>query len=177
MFCPQCGLQQVTEDARFCSRCGLPLSEVSGVLARRATPEALPEPAPPQQKQISRRRRGLKQGAYMVLAMALLGFLFAVTNADEDSALTIVMLGLLAAFLRMLYALVFQREKRPREAAPVVPAEALYQPPPPVMFPPVPTNPVPASRSRYNTGEIPAEPPSVTEHTTRQLEQEHEHGR
>ena len=175
MFCPQCGLQQATEDARFCSRCGLPLSEVSGVLARRGEPEAPQEPEPAQKKPVSRRRRGLKQGGYMILFLIFLAFLFAITNAEEDSAITIIVIGLMIAVLRMLYAIVFQREKKPREAAPVAPVQPLYQAPPPQALPPsVNTSPVPAPRSRYNTGEIPAEPPSVTEHTTRHLDQERE---
>jgi hypothetical protein len=33
MHCPRCGQQQVSEDIKFCSRCGFPLSLVSEVLA------------------------------------------------------------------------------------------------------------------------------------------------
>lgn len=33
MFCPQCGHQQVTDETRFCSRCGLPLSLVTDLVA------------------------------------------------------------------------------------------------------------------------------------------------
>ena len=32
MFCPQCGHQQVSNDIRFCSRCGLPFGLVSDLL-------------------------------------------------------------------------------------------------------------------------------------------------
>jgi hypothetical protein len=32
MFCPQCGHQQVSNDTRFCSRCGLPLGLVTDLL-------------------------------------------------------------------------------------------------------------------------------------------------
>ena len=34
MHCPRCGQQQVSEDIKFCSRCGLPLGVVSEVLAQ-----------------------------------------------------------------------------------------------------------------------------------------------
>lgn len=34
MHCPRCGQQQVSEDIKFCSRCGFPLSLVSEILAR-----------------------------------------------------------------------------------------------------------------------------------------------
>jgi hypothetical protein len=33
MFCPRCGHQQSSEMLRFCSRCGLPMEEVSDALA------------------------------------------------------------------------------------------------------------------------------------------------
>jgi len=33
MFCPQCGHRQVSNDMRFCSRCGLPLDLVTDLLA------------------------------------------------------------------------------------------------------------------------------------------------
>ena len=34
MFCPQCGQQQVSEEIKFCSRCGLPLGVVSEVVGQ-----------------------------------------------------------------------------------------------------------------------------------------------
>src|SRR5512141_1778209 len=33
MHCPSCGQQQVSEDIKFCSRCGFPLGLVSEILA------------------------------------------------------------------------------------------------------------------------------------------------
>src|SRR5215213_5239671 len=33
MHCPRCGQQQVSEDIKFCSRCGFPLGLVSEILA------------------------------------------------------------------------------------------------------------------------------------------------
>lgn len=33
MHCPRCGQQQVSQETRFCARCGLPLEVIAGVLA------------------------------------------------------------------------------------------------------------------------------------------------
>ena len=33
MFCPRCGHEQVSNETRFCSRCGLPLGLVTGLVA------------------------------------------------------------------------------------------------------------------------------------------------
>ena len=32
MFCPRCGHEQVSDETRFCSRCGLPLGLVTGLV-------------------------------------------------------------------------------------------------------------------------------------------------
>lgn len=176
MYCPQCGQAQLSEDVRFCSQCGFPLTEVIGLLTRGGTPAFAPEQASPRDdappKYVSPRKRGLKQSAYIVLAAFVLLFFMAVANADGDAVATIFMLWLVAAFLRMLYALVFQRGK-PRQPAPAPvgpPPNQLYAPPGHAA-PRAPTNPVAVPRTRFDTGEI-VEPPSVTEHTTRHLEQE-----
>lgn len=36
MFCPQCGHQQVSDEMRFCSRCGLPLGLVTDLVGNRS---------------------------------------------------------------------------------------------------------------------------------------------
>ncbi len=33
MYCPNCSQQQISEETKFCSRCGLPLGLVSEILA------------------------------------------------------------------------------------------------------------------------------------------------
>ena len=73
MFCPQCGQQQASDAARFCSRCGFQLAAVSGLLAtggRGAAPEPLFEavPAPPSPK-----RKGVQLGGKLMLSGMFLG--------------------------------------------------------------------------------------------------------
>ena len=160
MFCPQCGQEQLSDEVRFCSRCGFALTEVTGLLARRGVPEVP-----------SARRRGLKQGAFIIAATLGLILLLAATNADGDAAIVFATLGFMAGILRMLYALVFQRQKgRQSLAAPVTPP-AVPVPMPREALPPAYTPPAAPQRGRFDTGEI-VQPPSVTEHTTRHLQQE-----
>jgi hypothetical protein len=156
LYCPRCGQKQASGEIRFCSRCGFALTEVTGLLARGGAPEE-PTQAP------SARRRGLKQAAYIFVAVVGLLILMAATNADEVTALVIAIFGFAAAALRALYALIFQRCK-PRKALSAPEWQQLS---------PAPTNPVAVPRVRFDTGEI-VEPPSVTEHTTRHLEAEPE---
>ena len=181
MFCPQCGQQQVTGVIRFCSRCGFPLDGViqllssGGIIPSYRTSD---EPAP-----ISPRKRGVKQGGLLLLSGAVLVPILAMFASFAGSSTFLEILAALAAIicfiggpLRMLYAGVFE-EGAPRPVRPYGPpmpmhvpqqfgphGQAPALPPPPVRSPG-------AWRRRPNTAEL-ANPPSVTENTTRLLEKE-----
>src|SRR5215204_3732334 len=65
MHCPKCGQQQISEETRFCSRCGLLLTGIAEVIARNGIVE------PPKTSIVgnadSPKRRGIKQGAFLFL--------------------------------------------------------------------------------------------------------------
>src|SRR5215510_7820817 len=70
MFCPRCGQQQATDSMRFCSRCGF---SMDGVMHLPAHGGMLPVyQGEPGEKQVSPRRRGVKQGAMLMLLGALI---------------------------------------------------------------------------------------------------------
>lgn len=176
MFCPQCGQQQASDAARFCSRCGFQLGAVSGLLATGGVgPEILTEavPAPP-----SPRRKGAQLGGKlllsgMFLAPALAALSDIVGVNDEIALLGVIVM--MAGFFRLLYALLFedgpyrrqlqrqptfvpqQQFAPPREASALPPAQGMpargYVPP------------------RADTSDL-AYRPSVTEGTTRLLDRE-----
>src|SRR3982074_495010 len=84
MYCPQCGQQQATDSMRFCSRCGFPLEGSMVLLAHGGMiPQYQPAPGA---NQISPRRRGVKQGALLLLLGAVLvpslGVLYGWTNIE-----------------------------------------------------------------------------------------------
>jgi len=180
MFCPQCGQQQVTGVIRFCSRCGFPLDGViqllssGGVLpAYRASDEPV---------QISPRRKGVKQGMLLFLLGVLIVPILAMF-ASFSSAVFPQMLAILAAIicfvggpLRMFYAAVFE-EGAPKPIRPYgpplhmhTPQQFIPQAPTPAL-PPPPARQPPSWRTRPTTAEL-ANPPSVTENTTRLLDKE-----
>jgi zinc-ribbon domain len=111
MYCPSCGQQQLSSELRFCSKCGMPLTGVTEVLANGGM---LPIIAQPQNfaKITSPRKRGLKQGGIMML----LGVFFVpmlailVESADGPEALIALtaVFFFVGGFLRMLYAAIFQ---------------------------------------------------------------------
>ena len=181
MFCPQCGQQQVTGVIRFCSRCGFPLDGVAQLLNNGGLVPVYRNPDEP--VQISPRRKGVKQGGVLLLSGAvivpILGMFASFTNAAflEILAALAAIICFIGGPLRMLYAAVFE-EGAPQPFRP-------YGPPPtpmpvhpqqfgsPVQRPALTPPPARAQGSwrRPNTAEL-ANPPSVTENTTRLLDKE-----
>ncbi len=70
MYCPKCSQQQVSEDLRYCSRCGFPLTGVALVLNNDGLiPQLAAQNIP--------RRRGnmIKEGLILTLASWLVALL------------------------------------------------------------------------------------------------------
>ena len=188
MFCPQCGQQQATGVIRFCSRCGFPLD---GVIQLLGNGGMLPvyrgsdEPVP-----ISPRRKGVKQGGVLLLSGAVIVPILGILASFGNSAFLEILLGLAAVIcfvggpLRMLYAAVFEEPAPkpipaygPPAHMPAHMSNHMYAPQqfaPPVhnhALPPPPARTPSSWRPRPNTAEL-ANPPSVTENTTRLLDKE-----
>jgi len=176
MYCPQCGQQQNSEETRFCSRCGFPLSGVIGLLAGGGVPAI--SDASASQGKLSPRRRGYRQGLLMLFIGAILtpilGVLSNVGMPDIFIALSAIIF-FWGGIIRMIYARVFE-EKATYGAHDVLPA---YSPPAnPAQFgagarqaalPPQRSSPATGWRQPTNTAEV-ALPSSVTENTTRLLD-------
>jgi len=178
MFCPRCGQQQATDALRFCSRCGFPLEGALHLLAHGGM---LPHYQPvPGEKEISPRRKGVKQGALLMLIGAVLVPILAVFTSFAPGRLGIMfefftILSGLFCFtggpLRMLYAAIFEEGARTQfvtpssYAPPVIPAPAARV----SALPPASVNPARPWQPRPQTAEI-LQPPSVTDHTTRLLD-------
>lgn len=177
MHCPHCGQQQVSDVVRFCSRCGFPLE---GVIYLLANGGALPSYQPANaSREISPRRKGVKQGALLILIGAilvpLLGVLFSFTSRPSLLEVLIPLAAIIffvGGPLRMLYAALFE-EGAPRMYLPA----ASYAPPPVQMPQPVrqgmlpPPAAAPPRGWRSNTAEL-VQPHSVTENTTRLLDKQ-----
>jgi len=182
MHCPQCGQQQVADVVRFCSRCGFPLDGVMHLLASGgALPGFQLDEGP---REISPRKKGVRQGAALVLLGAVLVPLFLVL--DKYTHLPMEFFAAIAAVilfiggpLRMLFAALFEEgaSTRPRIApASYLPPAMPAQRGTPVRgsaLPPQSVNPASGWRPRPNTAEI-RQPPSVTESTTRLLDDQDE---
>jgi hypothetical protein len=187
MFCPQCGLRQSSNEARFCSSCGFQLYVVSdllktgGQLTRR----------PPMPGRMSPRSLGLRQGALLMLStlvvvpvVAILGL--GLLNLPGELVAAVAVVCCMGGFLRMMYALLFESAEAPEPKGFASQGYAPQYVPPATLpnyldtphaasaLPPHQSAPAPSYRAprRFDTGEIAPPRASVTDHTTRLLEKQ-----
>ena len=172
MYCPKCG-QQVAETMRFCSRCGLPISEVADWLAGVEGGALLPrdeaqEPVP------SPRRKGMRRGAKVMFWGGILLPICLVLSLifDEPAPLIFPLIILTIGLTWLLYSRLFGEETQPDR----------IRPPQDVRLGATPVSALPAAsdagvvgsaRREARTAEM-AQPTSVTENTTKLLDKEYE---
>jgi len=110
MYCPKCAQQQVSDNTRFCSRCGLPLSELAkwlaggGVLAVRAEEVPMVSASP--------RRKGISRGAkLMFLSVVLMPLFLGLSFLVDDPVPLLFPFSIFFTGLSvMLYARIFGEE-------------------------------------------------------------------
>jgi hypothetical protein len=181
MYCPQCGQQRVSDELRFCSRCGFQLNGVTQLLEAGGELPGLNKVE--QRRRRSPRYEGVRQGVILMFAaMALAPLANFIGKGGEVLPATFIMLGL----MRLLYAVIFQEGEASRKKREAQPSYA-----PPAMpqqlnaggaraggggaLPPAQSIPVGSyAARRAETAEI-VQPPSVTEHTTKLLDNRDEY--
>jgi hypothetical protein len=177
MYCPQCGQQQLSDNVRFCSRCGFLLEGVSTVLASGGMVPARYVQAG--NKAMSPRSKGVRQGAMLMLSTALIVPILAILTVNLfGNPEVIVPLAAIVCFvgglLRILYALIMEDANPPIDVGQATGyaqgygshLETSVRP----SLPPASPSPV-GWRPRPNTAEI-YQPPSITENTTRLLDKD-----
>jgi hypothetical protein len=110
MHCPKCGQQQVSDETRFCSRCGLPLSGIAeivangGIVKTQKTGIAGSADSP--------KRRGVKKGVFIFLlsflVVPLLAMLTLVLNIKPFLPAIGAFLFGIGGLLRIVYDLLFE---------------------------------------------------------------------
>ena len=154
MYCPNCGQQQVSDEMRFCSRCGLALSGLAewlagGVLVRRSEETLTP----------SRRRKAMRRSAKLMFFSAVMFpiFLLISIGIDEPGPLFIPLFFAFISGMWMLYAKLFMEDATPLN--PGAQPSAFGTPTARASLPP----------QQVRTNEL-IQVPSVTEHTTKLLD-------
>jgi hypothetical protein len=179
MYCPKCSQQQVSDEVRFCSRCGFQLGAVRELIASGGA--LVGREVEVQGNQLSPAFRGVRKGVWVMLAGFPLALVTGLLTAINDAFAILILLPVLcfvAGFARLLYG-TFIEEKAPQvkrdapqpDIASVMPAQrgtAARSP----ELPPARVEPIEDfTAQRVVTAEM-AQPPSVTENTTRLLDEE-----
>ena len=182
IFCPRCGQQQISDQTRFCSRCGFLLTGVSEIIANEGL---IPEKyVPSKSGKISPKKRGVKQGAMLflsgILIVPLLAIFFVgILNTEGFIVAIAALLTFVGGILRMLFALLFESnnpsETTLEENVLTASQHFLNKPKSSNALPPQQTIPTsayvpPAAGHWRDTNDL--EPSSVTDNTTKLLEQD-----
>jgi len=171
MYCPNCGQQQISDEMRFCSRCGQALSGLAEWLADGAAPakrkaKALVSASSP-------RRKGSRRVAKLMFVSAVLFPVFLVLSliVDDGTPMIIPLLLFFVTLVIKLYARLFGDKTssvKNQDAQTVSLGSMSAQ----GSLPPASNISMPGfSRQQVRTNEL-AQPPSVTENTTRLLDEE-----
>jgi hypothetical protein len=169
MYCPRCGQQQVSDNVRFCSRCGFRLDFVTVLIYNDGLLPVSEETT--QEKGRSNKRRCVRRGAKM---MFLSGVLFPLALGmsivvDGPGPLLLPFTVFLAGLAWMLYFMIFGDELPPATGQPQ--PRQYVAPPHRASLPPSERASVTGSPPRrVNTADL-AQPPSVTDHTTKFFEE------
>lgn len=110
MYCPKCSQQQVSDEVRFCSRCGFLLSAVAEIVKNDGK---LPDVSNLLKKKLSTpRKRGVKQGLFGLLLLLLISPIWLIIAKELEIHPAPVFLTLFVVFIscviRMIYALMFE---------------------------------------------------------------------
>ena len=173
MFCPRCGHERVSTDTSFCSGCGFLLSGTLELMMTGGINPTVPAERP--DRGPSPRRRGMMKGLFIFLLTFLIVPIIAIiTVALRAEPYMVVISSIILAvggLLRMAYAWMFESPDPSPGPLTATPA-----------FPPsVPFGDLPAGKESFvppyfapqrekNTNDL--QPASVTEGTTRLLENE-----
>lgn len=179
MYCPQCGQEQASSEMRFCSRCGFPLGGVARLLERGGVGavDSQPGKTGPQVRGLSPRQKGTRAGIMQMVSGFLVVPIVAILSHNifgwEELIIPLAaLITFVGGLLRIIYAKLYE-DDTPELVTDAAPAPAQFAARARVSALP-PQQSVPASAyapRRVNTAEL-VPPPSVTENTTRLLDED-----
>ena len=173
MYCPRCGQQQISDEMKFCSRCGLSLNGLAEWLVGGGTPAIRGQG--PEVSLRSPRQKGIRRGAKLMFSAGVLFPIFLVIclAIEEGAPMFLPIIVFFVGLTMMLYARLFGEEispiKRQRDqASGLGPLSGGKEVPPASIGMQGLGN---FGGPQVKTAEL-AQPPSVTEHTTKLLDHE-----
>jgi hypothetical protein len=184
MHCPSCGQQQISNEIKFCSRCGFPMGTVAQVLAYGGFLPQLAELN--KKKSIFNKKNGVIAGVFWLIIFTMLfPAMIAIANGPEELAGISAVLGIFGAMMTIIGSLALLPSSKqyflpPQMQPPMPNAHGLHgagqhQALPPQQSIPASAYASPRTGTWKDTNDL--EPSSVTESTTRLLDKEEQHGR
>ena len=177
MFCPRCSQQQVSEETKFCSRCGFPLGLVSEILAHDGFLPQLAELY--KDKKLLTRRNGLIFSLFwFLITTMIITPLAAISGAPEEFVAFFALIGSVGAIILVIASmLILKKEPKPYDLPsrelPTGSIHNLHGTQPNALPPPSQSAnsyiPPTAAWKAPETGDF-VRPSSVTEGTTKLLE-------
>jgi hypothetical protein len=167
MYCPRCSQQQTSNDVRFCPGCGFQLNVVAELLSTNGA--LITREAETRKKVALLERKGVRVGAKLLfLSLFLLPLAILLSVAfDSPGPFVLPFIVFLLGSAKVLYTLLFGENDPPPLSAGLSATKRRFALPAPQ------STPVPLNNSkRVNTAEM-VQPPSVTDHTTRLLDDDH----
>jgi hypothetical protein len=181
MHCPRCGQQQVSEEIKFCSRCGFQLGLIPELIAHGGFLPQLAELQGNAKKTFFNKKNGVVLSVFWFLFFVpFLAFLFGEIFNVDIMAQIFGLIGTVGAFMLALASLIFLPSSKPKYPAIQLQAAApadLYGRgqnsalPPRQSYPASSYAPPAGAWRAPETGEVRG-PGSVTDPTTRFLEKE-----
>lgn len=168
MFCPKCSQQQISDEVRFCSRCGFQLGVVAKLLSTDGILQNL-QPESPEELSLFRQITSRVGAKLMFLSVISFPFIFLLAASFNAVGLFLIPLILFViGFTQVSYLQLFgwkkSAGKRRQELEKLNASELPFELPSP--------NSIPVSffeMKDFDTAEM-ISPSSVTDHTTKLLE-------
>ena len=179
MFCPTCGQQQISDETRFCSRCGFLLSDVAEVVANKGiSPYKTPGRI---SKKDSPRKRGIKMGGMIMLfgcllVVPIISIMFPFFRFPPFVIPIAAVLSFMGGLLRIIYAYMFEEKEdlvfeQNYSNSNMIGGKQVQNALPPQQSIPATDYAPPKAGSWHTTNDL-VQPPSVTESTTKLLQKE-----
>ena len=178
MHCPSCGQQQISNETKFCSRCGMPLSLISEVVAYGGYLPQLAE-LNKRKRSLFSRRNGLAFSLlWCLFFLLIMAPLWGILNVEKLAGASAV-IGIFGGLIMMISSLIFLKKEPKFASDPRIYAaqgqydlsgQQGYSALPPQQTTPASVYTAPVTGSWRDTNDL--QPTSVTEGTTRLLEKD-----
>ena len=181
MHCPSCGQQQISNETKFCSRCGMPLGLVSEVVAHGGF---LPQLAQLNKKKtFFNKKNGVVFGTFWFIFFTLFcTAFFGILQAPEELVGILAITGVFGTMMIIIFSLIFLPSSKismanlahfqasPQPDRYGVPAQHQNQALPPKQSIPASVYAPPQAGNWRDTNDL--QPTSVTEGTTKLLDKD-----